>query len=52
MSSTTRVLALVGVVAIIGVGVYAINESGKSDVEKLGDSIEDVGEDIKDAVND
>ena len=45
-------LAAVGVVAIIIAGVYFINESQKSDVEKLGDSLEEVGEDVADAVDD
>ena len=46
------ILAAVGVVAIIFAVVYFINESQKSDVEKLGDSLEKVGDDIADAVND
>lgn len=51
MSSGAKIFAVIGVVAVIGVGIYAINESQKSDVEKLGDSIEEVGEDIKDAID-
>lgn len=51
MNSTVKLLAIVGVVAVIGFGVYAINESGKSDAEKIGDRIEDVGEAVDDAIN-
>lgn len=47
-----KILAAVGVAAIIFAGVYFINESQKSDVEKLGDSLEKVGHDISDAVDD
>lgn len=50
--NSTKFLAAVGIVAIIAVGAYAINESRKSDAEKLGDSIEDAAEDIGDAVED
>jgi hypothetical protein len=46
------ILAAVGVVAIIFAIVYFINDSQKSDAEKLGDSLEEVGEDIADAVDD
>ncbi len=45
-------LAAVGVVALIIAAVYFINQSQKSDAEKLGDSLEEVGEDIADAVDD
>ena len=51
MSSSTKVFAVIGVIAVIGIGAYAINESQKSDAEKVGDSIEEAGEDIKDAVD-
>jgi len=46
------IFAAVGVVAIIFAIVYFINDSQKSDAEKLGDSLEEVGEDIADAVDD
>ncbi|MEE2691860.1 MAG: hypothetical protein VX640_10015 [Pseudomonadota bacterium] len=52
MGSSTKIFAVIGVAAVIGFGVYAINESRKSDAEKIGDSIEEVGEDIEDAVKD
>ena len=51
MQSNT-ILAAVGVVAIVVVGAYLINQSQKSDAEKLGDRLEEVGEDIADAVDD
>jgi len=50
--NSTNILATVGIVAIIAVGAYAINESRKSDSEKLGDSIENAAEDLGDAVED
>lgn len=46
------ILAAVGVIAIIFGGIYFINQSQKSDAEKLGDSLEKVGDDIADAVED
>jgi uncharacterized protein (UPF0333 family) len=50
--NSTKFLAAVGVVAIIIAGVYFINESGKSDLDKLGDSIENAADDVADAVKD
>ncbi|MEQ1930878.1 MAG: hypothetical protein ABL957_10135 [Parvularculaceae bacterium] len=50
--NSTKMLAAVGIVAIIGFGAYFISQSQKSDAEKLGDSIEEVGEEIEDAVKD
>ena len=50
--NSTKLLAAIGVVAIIAVSVYAINEGRKSDAEKLGDSIEDGADDVGDAIED
>jgi hypothetical protein len=50
--TSTKFLAAVGIVAIIAVGAYAINEGRKSDSEKLGDSIENAADDVSDAVKD
>lgn len=47
-----NILAAAGVIAIVVGGAYFINQSQKSDAEKLGDSLEEVGEDIADAVDD
>jgi hypothetical protein len=52
VNSMTRILAAIGVVALIGIAFYLFSESQKSDAEKLGDSIEEVGDDIADAVDD
>lgn len=49
---TKSILAAVGVVALVAAGIYFVNQSQKSDVEKLGDSLEEAGEDIADAVDD
>lgn len=50
--NSTKFLAAVGVVAIIAIGAYAINESRKSDAEKLGDSLENAAEEVADAIED
>lgn len=50
--NSTRFLAAVGVVAIVVIGAYAINEGRKSDTEKLGDSIEDAADEVGDAIED
>lgn len=50
--NSTKFLAAVGIVAIIAIGAYAINESRKSDTEKLGDSIEDAADEVGDAIED
>ena len=50
--NSTKFLAAVGVIAVIAIGAYAINESRKSDAEKLGDSIEDAADDVGDAIED
>ncbi len=52
MSATAKAFAIIGVIAVIGIGVYILGESQKSDAEKFGDSIEEAGEDLKDAVQD
>ncbi|MDZ7628340.1 MAG: hypothetical protein U5J99_08000 [Parvularculaceae bacterium] len=46
-----NLLAAIGVVAIGVAVIYFINESQKSDAEKLGDSLEEMGDDIADAVD-
>ncbi len=50
--NSQKILAIVGVVAIIIGGIYFINESGKSDIEKLGDSLENAADDVADAIKD
>lgn len=50
--NSKNTLAIVGVAALIVAGIYFINESQKSDAEKLGDSLEEAGEDVADAVDD
>lgn len=45
-------MAAIGVIGLIGVAFYMFSESQKSGAEKLGDSLEEVGEDIADAVDD
>lgn len=52
MPPSKNLLSIVGVVALVAVAIYFINESQKSDIEKLGDSIERVGDDLADAVDD
>lgn len=51
MNAIVKLLAIIGVVTLIGFGVYAINESGKSDAERIGDRIEDVEEAVDEAIN-
>ncbi len=43
-----RILAVVGVLAIIGVSLYLVNDYRKGDMEKFGD---DVADSVKDATN-
>lgn len=50
--NSKNTLAIVGVAALVIAGIYFVNESQKSDVEKLGDSLEEAGEDVADAVDD
>lgn len=50
--NSKNILAVVGLVAIIILGIYFINESSKSDVEKFGDSLENAAEDVADAIKD
>lgn len=45
-------LIMAGCVAVIIGGTYYINESNKSDTEKLGDSIENAADDVSDAIKD
>jgi len=52
MMNSKNTLAIVGVAALILAGIYFVNESQKSDTEKLGDSLEEAGEDVADAVDD
>lgn len=47
-----KLLAVIGVVALVGLGVYAINESNESDADKVGDAIEDAADDVGDAAED
>ncbi len=48
----TKILAVIGVIAILAGGLYYFSESQKSPAEKVGDKIEDVGDAVKDAVED
>ncbi len=52
MPTSKNLLAIVGVVALVAGAIYFVNESQKSDIEKLGDSIENAGNDLADAVDD
>ncbi len=46
--NSTRFLALIGILAIIGVTVYLVNDYRKGDIEKFGD---DLADSVKDATN-
>lgn len=50
--NSTKMAAAVGVVAKIMIGATFVSESQKSSAEKLGDSLEEVPEDVTDAVKD
>ncbi|WP_165793719.1 hypothetical protein [Hyphococcus luteus] len=51
-TKTQKILMIAGFVAVIIGGTYYINESSKSDTEKLGDSIENAADDVSDAIKD
>lgn len=46
--NSTKFMALLGILAIIGVSVYLLTEYNKSGLEKFGDDVEDT---VKDATN-
>jgi hypothetical protein len=59
--SSNRILAIIGVIALIGVGIYAINESQNDDdvgdaieeaADEVGDAAEEVGDEVDDATDD
>jgi hypothetical protein len=52
MTRNQGTVAAIGAGALVVIAVLLFNESQKSDVEKLGDSIENAGDDVADAVKD
>lgn len=48
-----RVLGIIGVVALVAVGIYLYDENRHNDViDDVGDAVEDVADDVGDAAED